>query len=167
MISPKIEARLLQCLNVGPDDTVLEIGAGSGHFAALLGTRARNVITLEVHPGIAALARANLQRAGMQNVVVVEADGATGLEAARTAGMIDAEFRADVIVISGSVPAVPAAYVDMLKPGGRLVAFVGEDPLSSAEVITRQPDGTLSRRTLLETRVPALHNAAVPSKFKF
>jgi protein-L-isoaspartate(D-aspartate) O-methyltransferase len=55
----------------------------------------------------------------------------------------------------------------MLKPGGRLIAFIGSVPLSQVELVTREHDGSLRQRTLFETMVPPLRNAAQPSKFKF
>ena len=91
MLAPKVEARLLQELAVRKDEWVLEIGAGSGFMAALLGHRAAAVQTLEVHEELVAMARANLQRAGAGNVTVEHADGAHYAKRA--------EF--DVIVLSG------------------------------------------------------------------
>lgn len=167
MLAPKIEARLLQALAIGPSDVVLEIGTGSGHFAAMLGARARSVVTLELDPGLAAQARVALARAGIRNVQVVQADGACGFIAAQVAGTPAAEIQPDVIVISGSTPSIPQPYIDMLKAGGRLIAFIGSQPMSKVELVTREHDGSLKQRTLFETKVAALHNAAQPSKFKF
>jgi protein-L-isoaspartate(D-aspartate) O-methyltransferase len=167
LLAPKIEARLLQALSIGPGDSVLEIGTGSGHFAALLGARARSVVSLEINPAIAAQARTALDRAGIRNVQVVQADGACGFIASQVAGTAAADIQPDVIVLSGSTPAIPPTYVDMLKPGGRLIAFIGSVPLSQVELVTREHDGSLRQRTLFETMVPPLRNAAQPSKFKF
>src|SRR3954468_22080088 len=98
MLEPKFEARMLQDLEVQPTDKVLEVGAGSGYMAALLAARAQRVVTLEIVPELVKMARDNLQRAGVRNVEVREADGAKGLAA---------EGPFDVIVLSGSVPEVP------------------------------------------------------------
>jgi protein-L-isoaspartate(D-aspartate) O-methyltransferase len=70
MLEPKVEARILQDLQVRPHEKVLEVGAGSGYMAALLGNRAQRVISLELHPELVRLARSNLQRAGLTNVEV-------------------------------------------------------------------------------------------------
>ena len=73
MLAPRLEARLLQDLHVQPTDKVLEIGTGSGYMAALLSRRAQHVLTLEIEPELATLARANLQSAGISNVEVRQA----------------------------------------------------------------------------------------------
>jgi protein-L-isoaspartate(D-aspartate) O-methyltransferase len=94
MLAPKVEARLLQAMAVARHERVLEVGAGSGFMAALLSHRAQQVITLENQPALAALATANLRRAGIANASVREADGSRGLPG-------EAPF--DAIVLSGSV----------------------------------------------------------------
>jgi len=101
MLSPKVEARMLQDLAVHKRDTVLEIGTGSGYMAALLGHRGQHVTTVEIDPALAASARINLQRAGIVNAEVIVADGSHPLPTTRP---LAASF--DVIVLSGSVAAV-------------------------------------------------------------
>ena len=116
MLAPRVEARMLQDLAVKPHETVLEIGAGSGYMAALLGKQAQSVVTLEIVPELVTMARDNLRNAGIHNVKVRLADGAN-------LGMF--ETSVDVIVLSGSVSEVPASLLKLLKPGGRLGAIVG------------------------------------------
>ena len=115
MLQPRVEARILQDLRVLPTDRVLEIGAGSGYMAALLAHRAERVVTLEIHPELAEMARENLRDAGVHNADVRLADGAKG-------AIPDGPF--DVIVLSGSVAEVPAALLSLLREGGRLGAIV-------------------------------------------
>ncbi len=159
MLSPKVEARLLQDLQVQPGDSVLEIGTGSGYMAALLSRRARQVLTLEIDPEIAALARANLQRAGLVNVEVRVADGAA-------AGAISGgPF--EVIVLSGSVAHVPPALLDQLSPGGRLAAVVGEEPTMRATFVTRRADVQFDTAQPWDTVAPRLKNFPEPSRFRF
>src|SRR5258706_7919857 len=128
MLEPKVEARLLQDLHVTPHEKVLEVGTGSGYMAALLAHRAQRVISLEIDPELASTARANLQRAGITNTEVRDADGAKGLPA---------EPPFDVIVLSGSAAEVPQALLSQLKVGGRLAAIVGGEPMMRATFITR------------------------------
>jgi protein-L-isoaspartate(D-aspartate) O-methyltransferase len=158
MLEPKIEARLLQDLHVRPQDKVLEIGAGSGYMAALLAARAQRVITLEINPELAQLARANLQRAGITNAEVREADGAKGLPG---------EARFDVIVLSGSVAEVPPVLLEQLKVGGRLAAFVGFEPVMRATFITRTGDASYNTAQPWDTVAPRLANFPEPSRFHF
>jgi len=128
MLAPKVEARMLQDLAVQKHEKVLEIGTGSGYMAALLAQRAQRVLTLELVPELVDMARANLQRTGIANVEVRQADGAQGVP-------VEAPF--DVIVLSGSVAEVPHHLLEQLKPGGRLMAIVGDAPIMRATLITR------------------------------
>jgi protein-L-isoaspartate(D-aspartate) O-methyltransferase len=158
MLQPKVEARLLQELRVGPEERALEVGAGSGYFAALLAHRARQVHTMEIDPALAATATDNLRRAGMVNINVVTGDGSTGLASA-------APF--DVIVLSGSVPQVPAALLDQLRIGGRLAAIVGQSPVMRAVIHTRIDAQHWRQTVLFDTFAPRLLGFAEPSKFQF
>jgi protein-L-isoaspartate(D-aspartate) O-methyltransferase len=158
MLEPKVEARLLQDLHVRPQDKVLEIGAGSGYMAALLAARAQLVVTLEINPELAQLARANLQRAGISNAEVREADGAKGLPS-------EAPF--DVIVLSGSVAEVPHALLEQLKIGGRLAAIVGFEPVMRTTIITRTGDASYNTTQPWDTNAPRLAHFPEPSKFHF
>ncbi|MGE4239336.1 protein-L-isoaspartate O-methyltransferase family protein [Ramlibacter sp.] len=158
MLPPRVEARLLQDAAIKPADKVLEVGAGSGYMAALLARRAERVVTLERHPEMAKLARANLQKAGISNAEVREADGARGLPG-------EAPF--DVIMLSGSVAEVPRVLLDQLKPGGRLVAIVGDDPVMRATFVTRAGDGTFETRQPWDTSAPRLIGFPEASRFRF
>ena len=158
MLAPKVEARLLQALHLARHERVLEIGAGSGHMAALLAHKAQQVVTLETRPALAAMAAANLRDAGVANATVVAADGAHGLPA-------EAPF--DAIVLSGSVAEVPQALLDQLKPGGRLVAIVGQEPVMRAMLITRVAGTQFKSETLFDTVAPRLQGFAEPAPFRF
>ncbi|HWI82348.1 protein-L-isoaspartate O-methyltransferase [Ramlibacter sp.] len=158
MLEPKIEARILQDLQLKPSDKVLEVGAGSGYMAALLATRAQRVITLELNPQLVEMARANLQKAGITNVEVRKADGAKGL-----AG----EGPFDAIVLSGSVAEVPAALLSQLKIGGRLFAAVGFEPMMRATLITRTGESTYTTTEPWDLVAPRLANFPEPSRFHF
>ena len=158
MLAPKVEARLLQELAVRKTDSVLEIGAGSGYMAALLAQRGRHVDTLEIDADLARFAADNLARAGIGNVSVRHADGAD------TAGDLPLY---DVIVLSGSVTAIPDFLLDRLSPGGRMVAIVGELPVMQARLLTRGPGAGVAARALFETVAPALRGFPSQSRFRF
>ena len=161
MLEPKVEARLLQELQVQRHERVLEIGTGSGFMAALLAHRAMQVVTLECRPALARMARENLSRSGIVNVKVLDvsvADGARGLPT-------EAPF--DVIALSGSVAEVPRALLQQLKTGGRLAAVVGEEPVMRAKLYTRVGEAAWSEVDLFDTVAPRLDGFAEPSRFHF
>jgi len=158
MLSPKVEARLLQELAVARHEAVLEIGAGSGYMAALLAHKARQVVSLEIDAALARFAADNLRRASVVNASVRRLDGARGLPA-------EAPF--DVILLSGSVAAVPAALLAQLKVGGRLAAIVGQLPIMRALRITRTDEHSFSSVELFDTVAPRLHGFDEPARFRF
>ena len=157
MLAPRVEARLLNDLQVKKHERVLEIGTGSGYMAALLAHRAKEVLSLEIVPELADAARANLQRAGIGNATVRVADGSQD-------PLPEGPF--DVIVLSGSVAVVPPVLLDQLKPGGRLFAVVGTGPMMRATIITRKDSG-LETSQPWDTVVPRLQNFAELPHFQF
>ena len=158
MLAPRVEARLLQDAAVQKHEKVLEIGAGSGFMAALLAHRAQRVLTLEIVPELAQMARSNLQKAGIHNAEVRMADGAQGAAA-------DGPF--DVILLSGSVAEVPQLLLSQLKVGGRLVAIVGDEPVMRATVVTRTGEANYLTRQPWDTMAPRLLHFPEPSQFHF
>lgn len=158
MLEPKQEARMLQDVAPKAHEKVLEVGAGSGYMAALLASQAQRVITMEIVPELAQMARENLQRAGFRNVEVRQADGAKGLAA---------EGPFDVIVLSGSVQEVPQALLSQLKVGGRLGAIVGNEPVMRATFITRTGEASYTTTQPWDTLAPRLANFPEASRFHF
>jgi protein-L-isoaspartate(D-aspartate) O-methyltransferase len=158
MMQPKVEARILQELAPQPHETAYEVGTGSGYLTALLARRARHVTSAEIHPEFKAHAEASLRAAGAANVTLVEGDGAQAPLA---------ESAYDLIVLTGSVPILPQAFLDRLKPGGRLFAVVGDAPVMKA-VLVRQPiAGAFQHAELFETLLKPLVNAPQPPRFRF
>ena len=157
MLQPRVEARILQDLQLKPTDRVLEIGAGSGYMAALLAHRAERVVSLEIAPELADMARENLRDAGIQNADVREADGAQG-------SLPDGPF--DVIVLSGSVAEVPSALLSQLRDGGRLGAIVGNDPVMRFTLVRRTGD-RFETTSPWDTIAPRLVGFPEPSGFTF
>lgn len=158
MLSPKIEARLLQDLKVQKTDRVLEIGAGSGYMAALLAHSAQHVDTLEIVPELAEMARENLRSAGIDNATVHLADGAA------PGALPPGPF--DVILISGSVAAVPPELLAQLRDGGRLAAIVGHEPVMRATFVQRTGDRFVTTQPW-DTNAARLVHFAEPLPFKF
>ena len=161
MLAPRVEARLLQELQLKREDQVLEIGAGSGFMAALMAHQAHSVLTLEIRPALARMAQSNLERARLSHVTVRQADGASQ----STPELQNARF--DAIVLSGSVALDPQALLGALKPGGRLVGIIGQLPVMQAVRITRLDDQAFERTVLFDTVAPRLDGFTEPSRFVF
>ena len=158
MLAPRVEARMLQDLQLAKHEKVLEVGTGSGFMAALLGHRAQRVLSLEIDNELAQTAHANLQRAGALNVEV------RALDAARADLSNDGPF--DAIVLSGSVAELPQSMLDLLKPGGRLMAIVGDEPVMRATLVQHAGASLISTQPW-DTCAPRLLNFPEPARFRF
>jgi protein-L-isoaspartate(D-aspartate) O-methyltransferase len=157
MWAPKMEARVLQELTIEQGESVLEIGTGSGYFTALLARLGARVTSVEINPRLAAEARAKLARAGVSAVELAVGDGARGWGG----GTYNA------IVLTGSTPVLPDAFIEQLAPGGRVFAVVGEPPVMLARLTRLVAPGAVAKRVLFETVVDPLTNAATPARFEF
>ncbi|MGB5104422.1 MAG: protein-L-isoaspartate O-methyltransferase [Steroidobacteraceae bacterium] len=157
MLPPKLEGRILQSLEIQPEDRVLEVGTGSGFFAACLGALARSVRSMDVFPDFIVTARANLERAGVHNVAVEAMDAMT----------LSADGAYDVIALTGSLPVYDARFERALAMGGRLFAVVGDGPVMAAQRITRTGAGQWLRESLFETSLEPLVHAPRPPRFVF
>ncbi len=158
MMPPRVEARALQALAVGQNDTVLEIGTGSGYLTALLASLAKHVFSVDIFSDFTTSAETKLATAGIKNVTLETGDAANGWEQ-------HAPY--DVIAVTGSCPVLPSSFQKMLKIGGRLFVIVGDAPIMEALLIARTSENAWSRESLFETEVPPLLNIAKPQKFIF
>jgi protein-L-isoaspartate(D-aspartate) O-methyltransferase len=158
MWQPKLEARVLQELNLRKTDKVLEVGTGSGYLTALLAHRAAHVVSVEIKPSLAAFGGANLERHGVDNVTLASGDAARGWPQ-------HAPY--DAIVLTGSTPLLPRAFLEQLAPGGRLFAVVGEAPAMRARLVVCSAPGAWRSADLFETVIPPLVNAERPPQFRF
>jgi protein-L-isoaspartate(D-aspartate) O-methyltransferase len=162
LLAPRLEARMVQDLQLQPGDKVLEIGTGSGYSAALMARLAAQVLSLEIDPALASLARGRLIQAGVANVEVRQADASANTFAGCQAG---APY--DAILLSGSVAEVPAALLELLAPGGRLIAVTGDEPMMRATLITRTGEATFQTAQPWDAIVPRLQHFPEPSRFSF
>ena len=158
MLAPRVEARLLQELGIKKTDKVLEIGTGSGYMAALLAAHAEHVVTVESRRELADFARQNFERAGITNVTLEVGDGANGWSQ---------RAPYDAIVVSGSLPVLPASLLKQLRVGGRLAAIVGTAPVMEAQLVTCSAEGVYNTVNLFETVVPALDGGEAKPVFSF
>ena len=126
---PYIVAMMTSLLQIHPDDRVLEIGTGSGYQAAILGTLAKEVISLERIPEVAQLAQKNLAVSGTRAIRIIIGDGTWGFpERAPYNG----------VLITAATPSIPPPLIDQLAEGGRLVAPVGSRDLQELIRLTRK-----------------------------
>lgn len=161
MMYPRMEARLLQALDIQPDDRVLEIGTGSGFLTACLARLAGSVLSIDIHQEFTDQAGDILDKSGIRNVQLRTGDALqTPLEA-------DGPF--DAIAVTGSLPTESLAetFRKQLKTGGRLFVITGEPPVMQAQLITRVSDESYRQETILETVQAPLENAQIPAVFEF
>jgi protein-L-isoaspartate(D-aspartate) O-methyltransferase len=157
MLRPNVVGRLLQALELTGTERVLEIGGGSGYVTACLAASAASVVSLEIFPALAELARANLAGMGFDNAEVSAADAMQ----AEPAGRFDA------IAVTGSLPLHDPRFERLLANGGRLFVVVGEPPIMDARLVRRAADGSWSHESLFETVIDPLLNARRRPEFEF
>ncbi|MBP8145182.1 protein-L-isoaspartate O-methyltransferase family protein [Pseudorhodoferax sp.] len=153
MLAPRVEARLLQDAQIQPHERVLELGTGNGYLTALLCHQAAEVVSVDPDAALLDAVRANLRRLGLTRCDLVQGDPARGCPS-------KAPF--DVIVLTGSLHEVPAALLAQLRPQGRLLAIVGDEPVMQA---VRIQGG--ARTELFDTVAARLPGATEPSPFVF
>ena len=158
MMRPKIEARMLQALELDPDETVLEIGTGSGFVTACLAGLAKRVVSVEIFPDLHAEAATKLDDKNIDNVELFVGDVMSGWQP---------EQAHDVVVVTGSVPDVPETFRGWVNPGGRLFVVTGDSPAMEARLLKRLDATEWSEESLFETDLARLVNAERPPEFEF
>ncbi|MCH8958211.1 MAG: protein-L-isoaspartate O-methyltransferase [Proteobacteria bacterium] len=157
MMSPLVEGQLLQAVNPGEDDHVLEIGTGSGFLTACLASLARQVHSIDIFPELTAMARTSLDSSGAGNVSL----------ATMNAMELGAEPKYDVIAITASLPIYDRRFEKALNTGGRLFVIVGEEPVMRARLVTRVGDDEWLTDILFETVITAMREVVAPDHFRF
>jgi protein-L-isoaspartate(D-aspartate) O-methyltransferase len=159
MMTPREEARFLQTLDLQGTEAVLEIGTGSAYMTALLARMARLVYSIDIFPDFIQQAQVKLASHNINNVTLLTADASRGWE---QQGPFDA------IIITGALPFLPDSFRNSLKPGGRLIAILGQAPAMAATFIKRgEKTSAWSEEKLFETVTPVLINALQPPSFIF
>jgi protein-L-isoaspartate(D-aspartate) O-methyltransferase len=158
MLTPKMQARMVQTLEVRKIDKILEVGTGSGYVTALLAELGGQVVSVERIEEFAHGAQRRLAGHGLGNVQVHTGDAAEGWPA---------QAPYDVILLTGSVPLLSTAFQQQLSVGGRLLAVVGEAPIMTAYLITRVSAQAFNSVGLFETSIPPLRHAKQPERFVF
>jgi protein-L-isoaspartate(D-aspartate) O-methyltransferase len=158
MMNPKVEGRLLQALNLGADDSVLEIGTGSGFVTACLAALAQRVVSVEIIEELHQNAKLRLAEKNISNVELFVGDAMSGWQP---------EQAHDVVVVTGSVPHVPEQFLGWVNPGGRMFVISGDSPAMEARLLTRLDVTEWREESLFETDLPRLINAEKPPQFEF
>lgn len=158
MMRPKIEARMLQALQLGEDETVLEIGTGSGFITACLAALAKRVVSVEIFRELHEEAALKLKDKAIRKVELFVGDVMNGWQP---------EQAHDVVVVTGSVPDVPEQFLGWVNPGGRLFVVTGESPAMEARLLTRLGATEWTEESLLETDLPRLINSEPAPRFEF
>ena len=157
MLAPKVEGRFLQALELNAGDTVLEIGTGSGFFAACLARLAGTVRSLEIFADLSARAQENLRASGIGGVQVETRDAMT----------LDDSQRYAAIAVTGSLPLYDRRFERALEVGGRMIVVVGEPPVMEARLVRRASETQWVYESLFETVIEPLVNAPRPPHFLF
>ena len=158
MLHPKIEARLLQALQVSDSDIGLVVGTGSGYLTALMAHLGQKVYSVDINRDFLQNAAQILSTQGVHNVELIEGDASRGWPA-------NAPY--DVIAVCGGLSAIPAETREQLAIGGRLVAVVGHPPIMEMMLVTRLSDDQWRSESLLETELALLRNAEADPTFEF
>jgi protein-L-isoaspartate(D-aspartate) O-methyltransferase len=157
MMTPIVEGRLLQALELRSGHNVLEIGSGTGFLTACLAKLSAAVTSVDIFSDFVAMAKSNLADAAIENVEFICMDATTDLP----------KGQFDAVAVSGSLPVFDTRLIDAVKPDGRLFVIVGESPVMDARIVTRTGENEWTTKSLFETDVRPLLNASRPPAFSF
>ena len=158
MMKPVVEGRLLQALQLKPDETVLEIGTGSGFITACLAQIAKQVVSVDIYEQFSRDAEARLKDKDILNVEFESGDVMTGWQP---------EQAHDVLVVTGSVQDIPDHFRGWVNPRGRIFVVCGESPAMEAKLLTKLNATEWREESLFETDLARLVNAGKAPAFEF
>lgn len=146
LLEPRTLAKMIDALDLQPDDLVLDLGCGYGYCAHVLSQIAQAVVAVEGDPTMASEAESRLGQNGADNVVVVQARAETGAPA---------QGPYDAILIEGAIEVLPDAIADQLNEGGRIVALWQQNGMGVAQ-LGRKNDGRIAWRYAFNAHAPVL-----------
>lgn len=158
MMSPKVEARMLQALNISSADNVLEIGTGSGFITACLAKLSNHVTSCEYHGDFIDLARKRLSTLDITNTHFIYGDVFEQIGSLHTY---------DIIAITGSLPKDAERFYKHLSIRGRMFCILGRQPAMSATLVTRAAENAYRSESLFETVIPPLISTTTEKVFSF
>ncbi|MBB5014823.1 protein-L-isoaspartate O-methyltransferase family protein [Rehaibacterium terrae] len=154
MMKPVVEGRMLQALDLAPEDDVLEIGTGSGFITACLARLARAVTSIDIHADFVERARQRLLADGITNVRLETADALA----------YDPSHQFDAVCVTGAVAEIPPRFLEWVRPEGRLFVVRGHSPVQEAVRLVRHGE-RWAEESLFETDLPYLQGAAPVKRF--
>jgi len=157
MMSPKLEARMLQALQIQPSDEILEIGTGSGFVTACLAKLGKQVDSIEYFEHFSKQAEHITQQLGLHNIYFQVNDILTN-------PLPNKKY--DVIAVTASVPVYTDQFKKYLNENGRLFVIAGKAPVMHAKLITRIDKSSFLESNLFETNLPPLIGAQTPETFE-
>lgn len=158
MMKPVLVGRMLQALEIKPDEIVLEVGTGTGYVTACMAKLGAHVYSVDIDPKFQPIAEKNLTSLNISNITLATGDASKGW---------DARNEYDVIAVTGSMNEIPEAYKQALSIGGRLFVVTGQAPAMHARLITRVSQDVWSEENILETSLPVLKNCEKHAEFEF
>lgn len=158
MLSPKLEAKMLQLAAPKVQERILEIGTGSGFFTALLAHNCEHVFSVELYDDLMLDAAEGIFRSGIKNITLEVGNATEGWEKHQPY---------DVIVITGALPFLPDVFKSIVDPRGRIIAILGDAPNMEVCKIERDDHGEWQNTPMFETVVPPLEGALQPERFQF
>lgn len=159
ILSPKMEARMLEAVAVKKEETVLVSGVQTGYMLALLAHCAKKVVGVESSDFIIDCAKENMSREGFYPCVTIE----------KGEPLLGCEKYApyDVIIVTQSLRVPPEKLKQQLKPGGRLLVILGQSPVMTVSLIRHEGRHIFSSKALFETDIQPFKNAPFVSEFVF
>ncbi len=158
MLSPKIEGRLLDALNIKKNESVLEIGTGSGYLTAALSKLCQSVTSIEIDKELSNGAASTIDSLGINNVKLEVGDASKGWSSN--------DFF-DVVVVGASVPKITGRYFHLLNVGGRIFVVEGSGKIMTAKLITRLSEHKWETESLFETQLDVMQGLETSERFKF
>jgi len=158
MFSPKIEGRILDSIDVQSDESVLEIGTGSGYFTAVLGKLSGSVVSIEIDQTLSTTAKKNLDSLAIDNIELQVADASTTDFSSQ---------KYDVIVLGCSLKEQSKQLNELLNTGGRLFAIIGSKNKMQATLITRISDNEWQTKYIFETHLDCMQGQEPTAVFAF
>ena len=157
-MTPKVEARLLQSLDLQGNESVLEVGTGCAYLTALLASSAKSVKSIDIFPDFIESAKSKLAKTGLDNVE---------FECVDIYSMLEQLDNYDIVVITASLPRMDDRFLSLLNENGKMFVIVGESPVMEARLVITRNGSSSSYQSLFETDLPALIGAEHAETFEF